>query len=40
MPNKFKAGKAWEETHGLYGWDLSDESQYELLKDITVNHIQ
>ena len=37
MPNKYKAGKAWEETHGLYGWDLSDESQYELTRNITVN---
>ena len=26
MPNRYKAGMAWEASHGLYGWDLSEES--------------
>jgi mono/diheme cytochrome c family protein len=29
MPNKVKAGMAWRESHGLYGWDLDTESGYE-----------
>ena len=28
MPNKVKAGIAWRESHGLYGWDLDVESGY------------
>ena len=37
MPNRYKAGMAWEASHGLYGWDLSEESEYELTRSETVN---
>tara|TARA_B100001564_G_C20507731_1_gene609182 strand:- start:46 stop:825 length:780 start_codon:yes stop_codon:yes gene_type:complete len=29
MPNKVKAGMAWQESHGLFGWDLDSTSGYE-----------
>jgi mono/diheme cytochrome c family protein len=37
MPNRYKAGMAWRESHGLYGWDLSEESEYEMTRNNTVN---
>ena len=37
MPNKRKAGLAWRESHGLYGWDLSTESEYEMTRMDTIN---
>ena len=37
MPNRYKAGMAWRESHGLYGWDLSEESEYELHSNNRVN---
>ena len=40
MPNRYKAGMAWRESHGLYGWDLSEESEYEMTRNNTVIHTQ
>ncbi len=37
MPNRYKAGKAWEASHGLFGWDLSEKSEYEMTRNDTVN---
>jgi mono/diheme cytochrome c family protein len=37
MPNKIKAGIAWRESHGLYGWDLDVESGYVKAQMNTVN---
>lgn len=37
MPNRYKAGMAWRESHGLYGWDLSEESEYEMTRNNRVN---
>ena len=37
MPNRYKAGMAWSESHGLYGWDLSEESEYEMTRNNRVN---
>lgn len=37
LPNKRKAGIAWRESHGLYGWDLDNVSGYEMSRFDTVN---
>ena len=37
MPNTHKAGMAWAKSHGLYGWDLSLESEYEKTRMDTIN---
>ena len=37
MPNKIKAGLAWRETHGLYGWDLDIESGYDKAQMDSIN---
>ena len=37
MPNRYKAGMAWRESHGWYGWDLSEESEYEMTRNNRVN---
>ena len=37
MPNRYKAGMAWRESHGLYGCDLSEESEYEMTRNNRVN---
>lgn len=37
LPNKRKGGAAWQESHGLYGWDLVAESGYDLARLDTIN---
>ena len=37
LPNKRKAGIAWRESHGLFGWDLNAESDYDKARLDTVN---
>ncbi len=37
MPNKIKAGLAWRESHGLFGWDLDVESGYVAAQMDTIN---
>ena len=37
LPNKRKAGIAWRESHGLFGWDLNAESAYDKARLDTVN---
>ena len=37
LPNKRKAGVAWRESHGLFGWDLDTESAYEKARLDTIN---
>jgi mono/diheme cytochrome c family protein len=37
LPNKIKAGIAWRESHGLYGWDLANESGYDQARMVTTN---
>ena len=37
LPNKRKAGLAWRESHGLFGWDLDTESAYDKARLDTIN---
>ena len=37
LPNKRKGGIGWRESHGLYGWDLDQESGYEMSRLDKVN---
>ena len=37
LPNKIKAGIGWQESHGLYGWDLASENGYDKARLVTVN---
>jgi hypothetical protein len=36
LPNKIKAGIGWQESHGLYGWDLASENGYDKARLVTV----